>query len=185
MADPTNATQVAIGVKDVVQPMVTLVASFSGVYFAYLLSSVRATKERRDSEIGAINRAIVVLQQMYGHLETYRQESIEPNQGRPGGWLNAPIKLGGQWGSIRFDQNRIAFLLEKKEANDQVCGCSVPLEVRYWVQNPLSHQSPAPSCARPAPGSRHCASHTATARRRQLEIPQVTVTSTSPNPAAR
>ena len=93
----------------------TLIGSFVGATFAFLLAGWRIKRDERKRQIGAINRSLVVLLNMHSNLETYRQDVIEPFENRDDGWLNAPMKPAKAWGAIRFDADGMAFLLEEKQ----------------------------------------------------------------------
>ena len=97
-----------------VQPIATLIASFTGAGFAFLLAGRRTKSQETNRQIGAINRALIVLFSMHGNLETYRQDIIADFVGRDDAWLNASVKPAKVWGNVQFDSGALDFLLEKK-----------------------------------------------------------------------
>jgi hypothetical protein len=100
-----------------VQPIATLVASFTGAGFAFLLAGRRIKNDETNKQIAAINRAVIVLFNMYGNLESYRQDFTQDFSDRDDAWLNAPVKPAKAWGIIHFDSEALAFLLERKQPN--------------------------------------------------------------------
>ena len=54
---------------------------------------------------------------MYGNLETYRQDVLEPFAERDDDWLNGPVVPAKARGATRFDGEALAFLLEKRQPN--------------------------------------------------------------------
>ena len=100
-----------------VQPIATLIASFTGAGFAFLLAGRRTKSQETNRQIGAINRALIVLFSMHGNLETYRQDIIADFVGRDDAWLNASVKPAKVWGNVQFDSGALDFLLEKKKPN--------------------------------------------------------------------
>ena len=110
------------------QPIATLVASFTGAGFAFLLAGRRFKREETNRQIAAINRAVIVLFNMHSNLETYRQDFTAEFSERDDAWLNAPVKPAKAWGAIRFDSEALAFLLENKEphlyAELLLCECN-------------------------------------------------------------
>jgi hypothetical protein len=100
-----------------VQPIATLIASFTGAGFAFLLAERRVKREETNRQIAAVNRAVIVLFSMYSNLENYRKEVTENFVQRDDAWLNAPVVPAKVWTSVCFDSDALAFLLQKKQPN--------------------------------------------------------------------
>src|SRR3569832_712067 len=74
--------------KDIIAILATLVASFAGAWGAFLLENERRKREAEDRNIGAANRAIYTLFNLWNILEQYRKEVLEAYRGKPDAWLN-------------------------------------------------------------------------------------------------
>lgn len=93
-----------------------MVASFAGAWGAFLLENQRRKREFEDCNIGAANRAIYTLFNLWNILEQYRKEALEPYRGKPDAWLNLPAHPTIPTGEHTFQANELQFLLQSSKA---------------------------------------------------------------------
>lgn len=102
--------------RDFVAILATLVASFAGAWGAFLLENERRKREEQDRHIGAANRAIYTLFNLWNILEQYRKEVLEPYRGKPDAWLNLAANPTIPTGEHTFQANELQFLLQSSKA---------------------------------------------------------------------
>lgn len=100
----------------IVAILATLVASFSGAWGAFLLENQRRKREAEDKNIGAANRAIYTLFNLWNILEQFRKEALEEYRGKPDAWLNVPATPATPTGEDRFKADELQFLLQSPYA---------------------------------------------------------------------
>lgn len=103
--------------KDIVAILATLVASFAGAWGAFLLENERRKREEQNRNIGAANRAIYTLFNLWNILEQYRKEVLEPYRGKPDAWLNVPANPTVPTGEHTFQATELQFLLQSAAAD--------------------------------------------------------------------
>lgn len=97
--------------KDIVAILATLVAAFAGAWGAFLLENERKKRETEDKNIGAANRAIYTIFNLWNVLEQYRKEILEPFRGKADAWLNVAANPTIPTGIHTFQANELQFLL--------------------------------------------------------------------------
>lgn len=102
--------------KDIVAILATLIASFAGAWGAFLLENSRKKREAEDRNVGAANRAIYTLFNLWNILEQYRKEILEPYRGKPDAWLNLAANPTSPIGEQAFQANELQFLLQSTKA---------------------------------------------------------------------
>lgn len=102
--------------KDIVAILATLVASFAGAWGAFLLENQRRKQEAEDRHIGAANRAVYILFNLWNILEQYRKEVLEPYRGKADAWLNLAANPTIPTGEHTFQASELQFLLESRKA---------------------------------------------------------------------
>lgn len=102
--------------KDVVAILATLVASFAGAWGAFLLENERRKREAQDRNIGAANRAIYTLFNLWNILEQYRKEVLEAYRGKQDAWLNLAANPTIPTGEHSFQASELQFLLQSPKA---------------------------------------------------------------------
>lgn len=102
--------------KDIVAILATLIASFAGAWGAFLLENSRKKREAEDRNVGAANRAIYTLFNLWNILEQYRKEILEPYRGKPDAWLNLAANPTSPIGEQTFQANELQFLLQSTKA---------------------------------------------------------------------
>lgn len=101
--------------KDIVSTLTTLVAAFAGAWGAFLLENLRKEKEIESKNIGAANRAIYTIYNLWNVLEQYRKESLEPLKDKNDAWLNVPASVTIPTGISTFQTDELHFLLEQSK----------------------------------------------------------------------
>lgn len=102
--------------KDIVTILATLVAAFAGAWGAFLLENERHKREVEDRNIGAANRAIYTLFNLWNILEQYRKEVLELYRGKPDAWLNLAANPTVPTGEQTFQPGELQFLLQSSNA---------------------------------------------------------------------
>lgn len=102
--------------KDIVAILATLVASFAGAWAAFLIESQRRKGEAIDRNLGAANRAIYTLFNLWNILEQYRKEVLEVYRAKPDAWLNLAANPTIPVGEHTFQATELQFLLQSPHA---------------------------------------------------------------------
>jgi len=102
--------------KDIIAILATLIASFAGAWGAFLLENERHKREMQNRNIGAANRAIYTLFNLWNILEQYRKEALEPCRGKSDAWLNLAAHPTIPTGEHTFQAGELQFLLQSSEA---------------------------------------------------------------------
>ena len=102
--------------KEIIEPLAILVASFSGAWAAFFFESQRRAREKKDLEIAYGNRAIYTVYGLWNVLEQYRREVLEPFRGRDDAWLNLAAHPAPPVQALRFDASDLQFLIDKGRA---------------------------------------------------------------------
>lgn len=102
--------------KDCVAILATLVAAFAGAWGAFLLENERRKREAQDRNIGAANRAIYTLYNLWNILEQYRKETLEPYRGKSDAWLNVAANPTIPTGEHTFQSDELQLLLQSSKA---------------------------------------------------------------------
>ena len=97
--------------------MTTLIGSFFGAYFAFLLQRRRTELERDEDRVGAANRALYNLYRMWNVLSQYQREHLEPVRNAPDRWLNLTASPLAPSSTTKFELGELSFLLQTKEAS--------------------------------------------------------------------
>ena len=101
--------------KDIVTILAILVAAFAGAWGAFLLENERKKREAEDRNIGAANRAIYTIFNLWNVLEQYRKEVLEPFRGKPDAWLNVAANPTIPTGIHTFQADQLQFLLQQSK----------------------------------------------------------------------
>ena len=102
--------------KDIVAILATLIASFAGAWAAFLLESQRRKGEEIDRNLGATNRAIYTLFNLWNILEQYRKEVLEACRAKPDAWFNLAANPTIPVGEHTFKAAELQFLLQSPHA---------------------------------------------------------------------
>lgn len=103
--------------KDILAALASLVASFAGAWAAFVLESGRRKREEASKNIGAANRAIYTIFNLWNVLEQYRKEVLEPFRGKPDAWLNLAANPSTPVGDAKFQTGDLQFLLQTTHAS--------------------------------------------------------------------
>jgi hypothetical protein len=98
--------------KDILAVLSTLVAAFAGSWAAFHLENQRRKREEQDRNIGASNRAIYTLFNLWNVLENYRKNVLEPHRAKADAWLNVMANPTIPTGENTFQANELQFLLQ-------------------------------------------------------------------------
>lgn len=101
--------------KDIIAILATLFSAFAGAWGAFLLENERKKRESIDKNIGAANRAIYTVFNLWNVLEQYRKETLEPYRGKPDAWLNVAANPSIPTGIHTFQADELQFLLLKSK----------------------------------------------------------------------
>lgn len=101
--------------KDTIAILATLVASFAGAWGAFLLENERRKREVQERNVGAANRAIYTLFNLWNILEQYRKEALEPCRNKSDAWLNLAAHPTIPTGEHTFQADELQFLLQSSK----------------------------------------------------------------------
>jgi len=112
-----DAATEAWHLKDFVQPVVTIFATFVGATLAFVVAEIRSVREEKRRRRGAINTAIVTVFRMHLTLSECRKQVLAPYEHSDEGWLRAPISPVDRRDPITFDAAELAFLLNEGQGD--------------------------------------------------------------------
>lgn len=93
------------------EALTTLAAAFAGAWAAFKFEESRRSKEIIETRVGAGNRALYTLLNMFNVLKQYQKEVIDPCKPRGNLWLNMDATLPYGKGRISFNADELSFLL--------------------------------------------------------------------------
>jgi hypothetical protein len=99
---------------NLLDPIATVAAAFAGAWLAFYLERSHKAQEEVKRRVGAANRAIYTLYNIWNIQEQYRKEIVEPYRGRPDAWLNMAATIPASYGISTFEAGELSFLLESK-----------------------------------------------------------------------
>ena len=92
-----------------------LMGTFFGAYFAFLFERRERQTEVEEKSIGALNRALFTLSEMWSILHQYQREHLNEFRDRSDRWLNLTSNpLAAQHHGIQFEPGQLYFLLTKE-----------------------------------------------------------------------
>ena len=89
--------------KDLLGPFTSLVATFGGAWLAFRIERKRRSDEQEKRRVGAANRALYTLFNLWNVLEQHRRDVIEPHRSKPDAWLNMAATPPIHAGLAKFD----------------------------------------------------------------------------------
>lgn len=123
--------------KDIIAMLATLVAAFAGAWGAFLLENERKKRETADANIGAANRAIYTVFNLWNVLEQYRKEVLEPYRGKSDAWLNVAANPTIPKGIHTFQADELQFLLS--QSKPEIYAALLLEEQRFAIAIDLIH----------------------------------------------
>lgn len=105
-----------VAFSDIVNPVATLVAAFTGAWFAFIYQNRQKTNEKYRENISAGNRALVTLFQQVNSLKLYQVDMIEPHRNNPSRHIQIQPNLPFQEDSLAFDIKSLDFLITPPSA---------------------------------------------------------------------
>ncbi len=102
--------------KDLLSAVVTLISAFAGAWAAFEFERCRRRDEEESRNVGAANRALYTLFNLWNVLEQFRKSIIEPCRGRHDAWLNMAATIPAKNGVSAFEAGELAFLLQTAQA---------------------------------------------------------------------
>lgn len=102
--------------KDLLAILTTLFATFAGAWAAFALEGRRTKHEEQKKNVGAANRALYTVFNLWNFLEQCRKEVLEPFRAKPDDWLNLAANPTLATGECKFQVADLQFLLETPHA---------------------------------------------------------------------
>ncbi len=102
--------------KDFLAAVVTLLATFVGAWAAFAFERGRRRDEQEVRNVGAANRALYTLFNIWNVLEQFRKTVIEPYRGKHDAWLNMAATFPSKTGLATFEAGELAYLLQTPHA---------------------------------------------------------------------
>lgn len=97
--------------SQLIEPITTLVAAFAGAWFAFRFERKHKEADEVRRRVGAANRALYMLFNLWNGMVQIRQEVIDPHRGRFDAWLNMAATVPGRYEHVAFEAGELAFLL--------------------------------------------------------------------------
>jgi hypothetical protein len=96
-----------------------LAGTFVGAYSAFQLEQRQRLADAEDRRVGAANRALYTLKNMWNVLRQYQREHLDGQRDQPDLWLNlaATPPFGQSQGLVQFEAGELTFLLSRTHGN--------------------------------------------------------------------
>lgn len=95
--------------------IVTLVAAFSGAYFAFSFNQGREKSRKQEVDLASANKAIFVLIRSYNYVAGYNKQFIQPHKNAPEAYVAILPSLGNSRLEFTIDYDSISFLISKSK----------------------------------------------------------------------
>ena len=93
----------------------TLIAAFSGAWYAFRLNSKNTKDKLIQEQVAAGNRAIFMLLRQFNELSAIQNKLINPHRDDPQRYVSMSPALAFEFNHLRVDVNSISFLLESDD----------------------------------------------------------------------
>jgi len=103
--------------EDLIVGIITLIAAFSGAYFAFKFNERSARRELIENNVKAANKAIFNLISIYNSLGGYRRQYISPFIDNPLRHFAIQPSIGFQKWMKEFDFDDLIYLVESQNPN--------------------------------------------------------------------
>ncbi len=100
-----------ISFADIVSPIVTLLAAFSGAWFAFKLHDNKEQRAIDNANLASLNKAIFTLGQQLNTLWVYYKQCILPHKDTHAPWISIPATLKTTIPKIYIDMPSLIFLV--------------------------------------------------------------------------
>lgn len=97
--------------SQLIEPITTLVAAFAGAWFAFRFERKHKEAEEVRRRVGASNRALYMLFNLWNGMVQIRQEVIDPFRGRFDAWLNMAATVPDRYERAAFEAGELSFLM--------------------------------------------------------------------------
>jgi hypothetical protein len=114
MCTPVDYSAIWSYVKESAAPLVTLLASFSGAWFAFRLQSKHKLTEVRNSNIAAANQAFFILLQQLNTIKLIQKDFIDPFRDRVDAFIVMQPLYPEDHAEMKFDFTALGFLLSTR-----------------------------------------------------------------------
>lgn len=94
----------------------TLIAAFSGAYFAYRFSSERERKKKKEVDLVSANRVIFNMVRAYNQIAGFNRQFVRPHKESPAAYLEIKPSLGVSNIDLKIDYDSISFLISEGKA---------------------------------------------------------------------
>ena len=99
-------------ITDAISAGTTLIAAFSGAWYAFRLSSKNENRKLIQDQLAAGNRAIFILLRQFNELSAIQHQLINPHRDDPQRYINMSPALALEFSHLRVDVDSISYLLE-------------------------------------------------------------------------
>ncbi|MFT5997368.1 MAG: hypothetical protein ACJAS9_003946 [Polaribacter sp.] len=102
--------------KTIAGAVATLVAAFSGAYFAYKFNADREVKRKEEIDLASANKAIFTLIRAYNYIAGFNKQFIQPYKDSPEAYVAIRPSLGNSNPDLKLNYDSIYFLISERKS---------------------------------------------------------------------
>lgn len=99
--------------KIILSPLATLLATFLGALFAFMLQNKREKDKELNNNVAALNKVQINLVQQLNALTIFNKDFIQPYKDHPLNWVAVPAAPHRNYSHLKIDGGSLSFLIEK------------------------------------------------------------------------
>jgi hypothetical protein len=104
-----------LDVKTIAGAIATLVAAFSGAFFAYKFNSDREKQRKEDVDLISANKAIFTIIRVYNHIAGFNKQFLKPFANNSAAYVAIRPSLGNENPDWKLDYDSILFLIAENK----------------------------------------------------------------------
>lgn len=105
-----------LDVKTIAGAVATLVAAFTGAFFAFKFNADREKQRKDEVDLASANRAIFTLVRVYNYIAGFNKQFLMPYSSNPAAYVAIQPSLGNSDPNWKLDYDSISFLIREKKS---------------------------------------------------------------------
>lgn len=102
--------------KTIAGAVVTLVAAFTGAFFAYKFNTDREKQRKEEIDLASANKAIFTLVRVYNYIGGFNKQFLKPFTSNPAAYVAIQPSLGNANPDWKLDYDSISFLISENKS---------------------------------------------------------------------
>lgn len=105
-----------LDLKTIAGAVATLVAAFTGAFFAYKFNADREKQRKNEIDLASANRAIFTLIRIYNYIASFNKQFLKPYENNPAAYVAIQPSLGNSNPDWKLDYDSISFLISERKS---------------------------------------------------------------------